>query len=150
MSSSGALSGGLGAAGDLFGGIMGFMGDQSASNAYNQAAKYAQENAVVAARSGVIEGQQANRAIYSAVSGQAAVEGGGGLSGGGSNQYLQRASLQQGGLQKAIIANNAQMQVQGFQAEAAADTGQAQQASMQGASALGGGILGSIGSIIGI
>lgn len=144
------LSGGLGAVGDLFGGALGAMGDADAASAYNQAAQYAAENAQVAQRSGVIQEAQANRTIYQAVSGQAAVESAGGLGAGGSSQYLQRASLQQGGLAKAIIANNTQLQVQGYEAEEAADKGQAAQATEQGIASGVGGILGAVGSIIGI
>ncbi len=150
MSSAGVASGLLGAAGDLFSGFLGASGDNAAASAYNQAANFALENAAVAKRSGAIQEAQANRAIYQVVSGQSAVEGASGLAAGGSNQYLSRASLQQGGLQKAIIANNAQIQVQGFEAEAAADQGQAAQAAAQATSSAGGGILGAIGGILSI
>ncbi len=143
-------SGVVGAVGDIFSGIMGASGDNADASAYNKAANFALENAAVAQRSGAIQEAQANRAIYQVTSGQQAVEGAGGVTGGGSNQYLSRASLQQGGLQKAIIANNAQIQVQGFEAEAAADQGQAAQATAQAAASAGGGILGAIGSILGI
>lgn len=150
MSDIGIAQGVLGAAGDLFSGVAGFMGDQSAASAYKKAAKFATQNAATAERSGVIQEAQAARQIYQTVSGAQAAEASSGTGTGGSNQYLSRASLQQGGLQKAIIANNAQIQATGFKAEAAADTGQAQQAQAQGASSLFGGILGAVGSIIGI
>lgn len=151
MSSPGGIASSIiGAASDLFGGLLGASGDKAAEKAYEQAATFAQENAAVSARSGILQETQANRQIYQAVSGQAAAEAAGGTTGGGSNQYLTRASLQQGGLQRAIIANNAQLQVQGFQAEAAADVGQAKQAAAQAQASAGGGILGAIGGILSI
>jgi hypothetical protein len=110
-------------------------GDFMAAGEYQQAAKYAKSNAAVAQRSGVIQQEQTNRQIYQTISGQGAVEAAGGTGAGGSNQYLARASQQQGGLQRAIVANNATLQVQGFEAEASADTAQSDQATAQGVAA---------------
>jgi hypothetical protein len=140
-----------GAVGDLFSGFMGAMGDMAASKAYDQAAAFANENAAVAKRSGVVQEAQLNRNIYQVVSGQGSAEAASGLqANSGSGQYLQRASLQQGGLAKAIVANNTQLQVQGYEAEAAADIGQATQAQDQGIASAGSGILGAFGSMMGI
>lgn len=150
MSDIGIASGILGAASDLFGGFMGASGDKAAAKSYKQAADFANENAAVAQRSGEVEQAQANRLIYQTVSGGEAAAAAGGTTGGGSNQYITRASLQQGGLQKAILANNAQLQVQGFKAEAAADVGQANEAQQQATASAGGGILGAIGGILSI
>lgn len=140
----------LGAAGDLFGGIMGDIGESDAASAYKKAAAYAAENADVAQRSGDIQEAQARRQVYQSVSGQQADLAGAGVTAGGSSQYLRRASIQQGGMTQALIQDQTKINVQGFEAEEAADKGQAAAASAQGTSDLGSGILGAAGSILSI
>lgn len=130
---------------DLFQGA----GDFAASSAYKQAAGYAGQEAEIAKRSGAIQLEQANRQIYQTISGQQAAVAGGGFTGGGSNQYLQRASEQQAGLTRAIVSNQTNINVLGFQAQQAADIGQAQQAELTGAGNVAGGILGIAASIFG-
>jgi hypothetical protein len=121
--------------GGAIGDIAQSVGDFMAASEYQQAAGYAKSNAQVAQRSGVIQQEQVNRQVYQTISGQSAVESAGGVGSGGSNQYLARASQQQGGLQRAIVANNATLQVQGFEAEASADTARSDQAIAQGVAA---------------
>lgn len=147
----GALAAGdlLGAAGDIFSGLLTSSGDTAAEKAYEQAATYAGENAQVAQRSGAIQEAQLNRQVYQVASGQSAAEASGGVGAGGSSQYLTRATQQQGGLAKAVVANQTQLNVQGFEAEESADIGQAKEAGAQASAATGGGIFGALGGIAG-
>jgi hypothetical protein len=149
------------AASDLIGGVGSFVGSQAeakgykaAATAYDTAATYAQENAQIAARSTAIQESQTARQIFRVAGGQDAAYAANGLKMSGSADYVQAATLQQGGLQKGIIANQGQITEQGYLAESAADVGQAQQSSAQASASLakGGsnlltGILGAAASI---
>lgn len=149
MNLFGAAQDVLGAASDIFGGIQGAKGYKAASDAYTAAGKLAQENAQTTERSTAIQEAQSKRQVYGAISGEKAAMAGSGLASGGSNQYLLSSAEQQGGVTRSLIANQGLITERGYQAEAAADVGQAKQAQAQGQASKGGGFLGAIGGVVG-
>jgi hypothetical protein len=135
--SAGAL---VGAAGDLFGGLFSAAGNASEATAYGTAATLAKQNAQIAQESGNIKEEQTQRQIYKTLGAQQAQYGAAGLTGGGSAQEVLRSSVSQGSLEKAIVNEQTQINVTGYEAQAAQFKG------MQGAAkaASGGGLLGGI------
>lgn len=130
----------LGGIGDLFSGIFGAIGNEDEAAAYGQAAKFAEQNAVISQEAGNIKLEQASRGIYKTLGAQAAGYAGAGLTTGGSAQSVLRDSVTQGSLEKAIVNEQTQINVTGYEAQAAQFKG------MQGAAqaAAGGGLLGGI------
>ncbi len=94
---------GIGAAGDLFGGILGGIGGFAEAKGYKQAAKFAQQNAVISQEAGDIKLAQEGRKIYKTIGAQEAGYASAGLTGGGSAQAVLRSSISQGSLEKAIV-----------------------------------------------
>lgn len=142
--------------GDLFQGIGDFAsasGYAGESAAYGQAAKYAQQNAIISQEAGDIKEAQASRAIYKTIGAQKAEFAGAGLTGGGSAQEVLRASVSQGALEKAIINEQTQINVTGYKEQAAEFQGM--QAAADAASTAStingvGSILGFVGSLFGL
>lgn len=133
-----SIAGGVGAAGDLFGGIAAGLGDFAEASAYKKAEKYALENAAISQEAGDIKLEQTGRQIYKTIGAQTAGYASAGLTGGGSAQSVLRDSISQGSLEKSLVREQTQINVNGYDQEAA------QFASMASAAKMGG-----IGSIIG-
>lgn len=116
---------GIGAAGDLFGGIADFAGGMASASAYKKAAKYAAQNAIIAREAGDIKLDQASRQIFKVLGAQQAQVAGAGLANSGSAQYLLRDSISQGALEKAIINAQTNIDVNAYLAQEAQFKGMA-------------------------
>lgn len=134
-----ALSSGVS---DIFGGI----GDLQEAGAYNTAAKYAAQNAVIAGETERLQTAAAQRQIEGVTGQQQAAYGGGNLRMSGSALNVRAASLQQGALQKAVIAEQGMINVTGWQEQSAQYKGMADAAQMAGVGNIAGGFLSAIGS----
>jgi hypothetical protein len=104
-----------GAVKDIFGGI----GDLQEASAYNTAAKYSQINATIEQESERIQTTQAQRHLNQVLGAQQAEAGGAGLASKGSILNVVRNSASQGALQKAIIQEQGQIKVEGYEQAAA-------------------------------
>ncbi len=127
---------------DIFGGI----GDLQEAGAYNKAATYAAQNAVIAGETERLQTAAEQRQIEGVLGQQAAAYGGGNLKMSGTALDVRAASLRQGALQKAVIAEQGMINVQGWEEQSAQYKGMAQAATAAGAGGIGGGILSAIGS----
>lgn len=141
----GTIAGGLG---DLFSGIFAGIGDYKEADAYRTAAKFAQQNAVISAEAGQIKEEQASRAIFKTIGAQQAEYAGAGLTGGGSAQEVLRSSISQGALEKAIINEQTQINVTGYEEQAAEFSGMASAAKAAGTGGIVGGILKAAATIL--
>lgn len=110
--------------GDLFQGL----GNLAEAGAYKTAGRLAQQNAVIAKEAGAIKEAQASRQIYRAIGGQKAEVAAAGLTSGGSAQELLRSSISQGALEKAIINEQTQINVNAYEEQAAQFKGMQQAA----------------------
>lgn len=119
------LTGGIG---DLFQGI----GNFEEAGAYATAARLASQNAIISREAGDIKLAQASRQIYKVIGAQKAEYAGAGLTGGGSAQEVLRSSISQGALEKAIINEQTQINVNAYEAEAAQFKGMQQAADAAG------------------
>ena len=137
----GLFSGLFGAAGDAASAA----GDFAEAGAYGTAEKYAKQNAVIAGEAGAIKLEQTGRQIYKTLGAQQAEYGGAGLTGAGSAQSVLRDSISQGALEKAIVNEQTQINVTGYQEQAAQFQGMQAAAQAAGAGAAANGI----GSIFG-
>jgi hypothetical protein len=142
---AGAIAGGLG---DLFGGIFSGIGNFDEAKAYKTAAKYAQQNAVISEEAGAIKEEQASRAIFKTLGAQKSEYAGSGLTGGGSAQYVLRDSISQGSLEKAIINEQTQINVNGYEAQAAEFQAMSKAAKAAGTGDIIGGVLQAATAII--
>ncbi len=147
MSTATDIGTGLGAAGDLFQGVAGFVGSKAEANAYKQAAKYAHQNAIISREAGDIKLAQTDRAIYKTLGAQHAGYAGAGFTGGGSAQAVLRSSVSQGALEKAIVNEQAQINVIGYLSQEAQFKGMAKAAKAAGVGSLVGGILGAAAAV---
>lgn len=119
--SSGDFGGIGGAVSSIFGGIGTLKGAAAftASAGFAQkAAQYATENATIAQSSTDIKELQANRQLYGVLGAQRAETAGAGFAEGGSALDLMRSSASQGSLTKALIEQQGQIEVRGYQEEA--------------------------------
>lgn len=130
-----------GAAGDLFGGIFGAMGDMAEAKAYKTAAKFSLQNAQISQEAGAIKLEQTNRNVFKTLGAQKAQYAGAGLANSGSAQDVLRSSVSQGSLEKAIVNEQTQINVTGYESQAAQFQGMASAASAAGKGSLLGGIL---------
>lgn len=137
----------LGAAGDLFGGIAGFIGGSASAKAYKKAAKYAHKNAIISREAGDIKLAQTERQIFKTIGAQGAGYASAGLTGGGSAQAILRDSISQGALEKAIINAQTMIDVNGYLAQEEQFKGMAKAAKAGGIGSLIGGAL-SAGAVI--
>lgn len=126
-----------GAVSDIFGAI----GDKAEAGAYSEASTLAGQNAQIAAASGRIQQVQSDRQIYQSIGGSKADVAGAGLAASGSALDVIRSSTQQGALQKALIANQTSINVNGYQEEASAYQGMASAASAASTGGFLGGLL---------
>ncbi len=137
----------LGAAGDLFQGIGGFVGGQASAKAYKKAAKYAEQNAIIAREAGDIKLAQTGRQIFKVLGQQQAGYAGAGLTAGGSAQAVIRDSVSQGALEKAIINAQALIDVNAYKSQAEQFKGMAKAAKAGGWGDLAGGIMSAAASV---
>lgn len=138
---------GLGAAGDLFSGIAGGIGDLAEAKAYKKAAKYAHQNAIIAREAGDIKLAQTGREIFKTIGAQAAGYAGAGLTAGGSAQSVLRDSLSQGALEKAIVNAQANIDVNAYLSQEAQFKGMAKASKAAGIGSIIGGVI-SAGAVI--
>lgn len=137
-----------GAVSSVFGGIgtlQGAKGFTAAAQFAQKAAQYAAENATIAEATGRIQKLQAQRQIEQQIGGQQADIAGAGFARSGSALDLMRDSAAQGALTKGLIANQAAINVRGYQEEAQGKLAEAQSYNAQAAAAKTSGI----GSILG-
>ena len=142
---AGQIAGGVG---DLFSGIFAGLGDYAEGKAYSQAAKYAKQNAVVSEEAGQIKSFQTERAIYRTLGAQKAQYAGAGLTESGSAQDVLRSSISQGSLEKAIVNEQTQINVTGYEEQAAQFKGMATAAKEAGTGDIIGGIFKAAAAII--
>lgn len=126
-----------GAVSDIFGAV----GDFDEAKGYKTAAKLSTENAATAAQSTQIQEMAAQRQAFQTIGGQVSDVAGAGLKEGGSATELLRSSQQQASLQKQLIADQGQINVRGYQEQAAADKAQAEAKESGGIGGLIGGVL---------
>lgn len=138
---------GIGAAGDLFGGIAGFVGGSAGAKAYKKAAKYAEQNAVIAREAGDIKLAQTERQIFKVLGAQQAGYAGAGLASSGSAQYVLRDSVSQGALERAIVNAQTNIDVIGYLSQAEQFKGMAKAAKAGGIGSLIGGAFGAAAKI---
>lgn len=146
MSSAGAVAG-LGAAGDLIGGLFGFIGGEAEADAYKKAAKFSHQNAIISQEAGDIKLEQTGRAIFKTIGAQKAGYAGAGLTGGGSAQEVLRSSVSQGSLEKAIVNEQTQINVIGYLSQEAQFKGMAAAADAAAKGGLLSGILSAAATI---
>ena len=119
------VAAGLGAAGDLFQGIFGAVGDLAEAKAYKQAAAFSHQNAIISREAGDIKLEQTGRQIFRTIGQQEAGYASAGLTGGGSAQEVLRSSVSQGALEKAIVNEQAQININGYLSQEAQFKGMA-------------------------
>lgn len=137
MPMSAAGFGDLGGAVDA---IFGAVGQLKSAKGYQKAAQFAQENASLAQQSTNIQQIMAQRKITQTVGGQQADIAGAGLANAGSALDIMRDSASQASLTKQLITTQGQINVLGYEAEAANYESMASAAK----TAAGGGILGGL------
>lgn len=136
--------GGLGAGiSSIFGGL----GDFAEANAYSKASKIAASNAQIEERTTALNEEMASRKIFQTIGSERAQTASAGFAMSGSALDLLRSSTEQGALTKQIIANQGQIQAQGYLQEAAAYKGMEKAANTSGIGGIVGGVLGAVGSL---
>jgi hypothetical protein len=130
-----------GAVSDLFGAF----GDFQAASAYGKEAQVAGENATIAAASTKIQEAETARQVTLATGTEEAQTASAGFSNSGSAGDLMRSSLEQGALNKALVANQGAITVRGYQEQQQAAKGQEQAQQVKGAGGIIGGVLGLFG-----
>lgn len=103
-----------GAVSDLFGAA----GSRKSAGSYGEAARIADENAIIAASSTKIKETQLNRQIYQVLGTQQADVAGSGLSASGSALDLLHSSASQGELAKALAAQQGAITVNSYKEQA--------------------------------
>lgn len=142
------LFGGVTPAGAISGagGIIGALGDFAEGSAYGKAAQYADINAGIAAEQGRIKEAQTQRQIFQVEGQQTAGYAGAGLAQTGTALDVMRNTVQQGALQKAIVAEQTNINVTGYEQQAAQFKGLQSASNAAGV----GGLIGGIASIFGL
>jgi hypothetical protein len=130
-----------GSVSSIFGGI----GELDAAAGYRRARDYANENAEISKQTAAIQEEMTQRKVYQTVGGQQADVAGAGLAASGSATDLLRSSVQQGSLTKQLVQRQGEINVLGYQAEAASYNGMAQQATAAGIGGIASGVLGIFG-----
>lgn len=129
---------------DLGGGISSLfsgLGELSSAKAYSQAAKLNQSNALIAASSANLNAALETRNAMQARGTIQASTAATGFTLGGSAGDLLRMQSQQGAIAKSLILQQGELQSQSYQAQAAAEQGQAAAAKMSGGGGIFGGLL---------
>lgn len=125
----------------IFGGI----GDLMEAADYGTAARIAQTNANISENSGKIQEMQAQRQITQTIGAQQAEVAGAGLKQQGTAISLYRSSMAQGNLTKQLINQQTNINVGGFEQEAAAYHGMQSAAVASGVGGIASGVLGFFG-----
>ncbi len=144
------FSSGIGAAGDLFGGVMGGISDFQAAGGYKSAAKLATQSAALSGASTRIQFMQEQRKIYQVTGGQQADIAASGLKMAGSALDIIRSSAEQASLSKQLIERQGEITTLGFKAQATAYSAQASASETSGIGSIVGGVLGAASLLIGI
>lgn len=134
-------------AGSAISDLFGAAGDASEAKAYGQASAFAKQNAQVSAESTALQQYQAQRQVYQITGAGQAAAAGNGLTGGGSAQDILRSSVQQGALQKQVIANQGIINENSYLEQADQYTGMQKAAKSAQGSGIFGGILNGIGAV---
>lgn len=131
-------------------------GYEEESQAYTQAAGYAQGNVQLAEESTAIQQYQQQRALTKSLGATKAEVAGAGFSASGTGLDLLRGSMAQGALATGLIGVQGAITSQGYAAQSAADTALSNEASAAEAaakaaasSASSGGIIGALGGVLG-
>ena len=141
---------------DLGGGVSSLfsgLGEFASASAYTKASKLNQANALVAESSANIN---ADLEVRNAMQARGTIEASTAATGftlSGSAGDIMRMQAQQGGLAKTLILQQGELQSQSYQAQAAAEQGQAAAAKKAGSGGLFGGLLklaGGAASVLGI
>jgi hypothetical protein len=132
---------------NIFGEFATAAGDFAEGSAYGQAAKYADINAGIAKEEGAIKLAQTQRDIFKVLGQQQAGYAGAGFASGGSAMDVQRSSVQQGALQKAIVGEQTQINVTGYEEQAAQFKGLEAASNAAGTGNILGGIFGILSLI---
>lgn len=140
MSTAGDIAIGAGAAGDLFSGIFAAQGDAAEASAYKKAAAYAAQNATISKEAGDIKLEQTQRQVFKTLGQEQAGYAGAGLTSGGTAQEVLRSSVSQGALEKAIVNEQTQINVTGYEEQSAQFAGMASAASAASKGSLLGGL----------
>lgn len=111
---------------------------------YGQAADLENQNATLAAASGVIQSAQMQRKVYQSLSGTQAEIAGAGLAAKGSAGDIMRSSAQQGSLTQQLVAAQTEINVNAYKAQAGAYSGQEAMAKQQAKSSTEGGWMSAI------
>jgi len=108
----------FGGMGSGLAGIYSAQGSRNMASAYNQAALYAEQNAIIAKTSEAIQNRQNDRKIFQVISGQQADIAGAGMANSGSARMLLMDSAEQGGLAHATVAAQGQIEQQSYAQQA--------------------------------
>jgi hypothetical protein len=133
----------FGAAKSLLGGVSGFQGGNAQAQTANTAAQTYANAARLSLASTQIKEAAASRGIYQSLGGIRAAAGGNGLNMGGSAEDVIRDSAHQGAIAKSVIGLQGQIDYNSFMAQSSSEAAKA-------ASAKSGGMMSTIGSIVGI
>lgn len=144
------FSAGIGAVGDLFGGIAGGLSDFEAAKGYEKAGRYSTQSADLTAASTRIQLAQKDREIFSVLGGQRSDIASSGALASGSALDIIRSSAQQASLSKQLIEHQGLITELGFSAQAEAYKAQAGAAKTAGVGSIVGGVLGAAASLIGL
>jgi len=132
-----------GAINDLFSGI----GKEAQASGLSQAANLEEQNVQLAKESGALQETMAQRKIEMGIGTEEAGVAGAGFSSGGSAGDLLRASQEQAALTKGVIGVQTQINVTGYEAQAAAYTSEANAASSGGIASFFGSALKGVGAV---
>lgn len=141
MSTLSNIGTGLGAAGDLLGGITGFMAGNAAAGGYKTAASMAQNNAQLSAASTQLKLVRQRRQAFQALGGQQRDVAAAGLANSGSALDVMRSSARDAALDSALINEQGQINVNDYLAKSSEYTAQANASEDSGTGDLLGGIL---------
>lgn len=118
---------GIGEFGAAVGDLFAARGATAAAASYGKAATLEEQNAQIEAASGKLQEAAERRTVYQSLSGTRADVAGAGLKLSGSAENVLRSSAQQGTMATALISEQTAINVQGFEAQATAYTGQEEQ-----------------------
>lgn len=115
-------------------------GDFLSAGAYSAGAKYAAINEGIAREAGRIKEFQTNRAIFQTLGQQRTAYAGGGLKQSGTAIDVYRNSVSQGALERAIVQEQTEINVTGYQEQESMFKGMAAAATAAGTAGVLGGI----------
>lgn len=148
MSSLSDIGTGLGAAGDLLGGITGFMAGNAAASGYKTAASIAQSNARLTAASTGLQVLQQQRQAYQVLGGQKRDVAAAGLANSGSALDVMRSSARDAAINEAVTNEQGQINVNDYLAKSSEYSAEATASQDKGTGGLLGGILGAASAVL--